>query len=154
MKAQEKLNRISDIFHRAIEAEVSNCYEYGKPRSNIITLWNIKGDIYFCDKYHIVGDGDGGNELLTKIFDPDFSHTAPTLVFSGNGDEYKDEYWLKLGYSDINSTSYFIKKQNSDQVYRLNNEDILENEEFKKYIVQIITDIAPDSVAEVQQLLA
>ncbi len=120
-----------------------------------ITSYNVKGDMLFLDKYTLVGDGDGGNELISQINGCP-SNTGILFIIPDDSSEMC-KFWLCLDHPsfEIFDDSYFVKEsQNNTHLYRLDCEEMLENEEFRHIILQMFKDIAPECVKDIDHLIA
>lgn len=160
MEAREKFLEICKIFNETIEAEVRKYFKRNDSQSDSdkskITFYNIKGDMLFLDKYQLVGDGDGGNEVLSNINGRKEFHDAPTFIIPEEPLE-ESKFWLYLEHP--NSVryfgSYFIKEtRDNTRIYRLDGEAMLESEDFKKCILQMFEDIAPERLEEIRKLVS
>lgn len=160
MEAWEKFLEICKIFNETIEAEVRKYFKGNDSQSDSekskITFYNIKGDMLFLNKYRLVGDGDGGNEVLSNINRGKEFQEAPTFIIPGEPLE-EAEFWLYLEHPNSvrYCSSYFIKEiRNNTRVYRLDDEAMLESEDFKKCILQMFEDIAPERLEEIRKLVS
>ena len=161
MEAREKFLEICKIFNETIEAEVRKYLKRNDSQSDSekskITFYNIKGDMLFLNKYQLLGDGDGGNEVLSNINGRKEFQEAPTFIIPGDTLE-ETEFWLYLQHpNSVRSycSSYFIKEtRNNTRIYRLDDEAMLESEDFKKCILQMFEDIAPERLEEIRNLVS
>lgn len=161
MEARQKFLEICKIFNEIIEAEVRKYFQKDTSQSNSekskITFYNIKGDMLFLNQYQLIGDGDGGNEVLSNINGGKPFQEAPTFIIPDDPIE-NTEFWLYLKHPNSirdYCSSYFIKEtRNNTRVYRLDDEKMLENEEFKRCILQMFEDIAPERLEEIQKLVS
>lgn len=158
---QEKYLKLREIFNEVIEAEVRKYLKINKHQlketegsDSKITFFSVKGSIFFLSKYELVGDGDGGNEAVKQAEDINFLNEAPTFIIP---DELgKDRFWLHLERPDIEheDRSYFFKEaHDKTRLFCLYGEDVISDDEFKKLIMQMMKEIAPERIEEVQQLL-
>lgn len=164
MDTRQRFLELRKIFNEVIEAEVrkyfSKCSgEHGQQldsEKSKITFYNIKGDMIFLDKYELIGDGDGGNEMISQVNGGNSSNEAPTFIIPDDSPEMC-KFLLHLEhpfYEDFDD-SYFCKESHDDaRIYRLDCEDMLENAEFKKVIQQMFEDIAPKRAEEIKHLIA
>ena len=152
MEARQRLLEIRRIFHEAIEKEARY---YLSNQESRITFFNIKGRMIFLHKYELIGDGEGGNELVSQIEGRNTFNEAPTFIIKG--DCYgATNFWLYLERPDIehDDESYFVKEREQKTIYRLDSETMLESKEFKKVFLKMMEDIAPERLDEVRRLLA
>lgn len=155
MEKRQKLLGICKIFNDCIETEVRKYFNQSDAEKSKITFFNIKGDMLFLDKYQLIGDGDGGNEVLQQINTGNTYYETPTFIISGDSLEM-DNFLLHLEHPSGESlcVSYFIKETHEHtNIYRLNSVEMLESEEFKSCIIKMFKDIAPERLKEVEQLL-
>lgn len=167
MDKRQKFLRLREIFHEVIEAEVRKHLESDvecsdttpdSPKSKIY-FSNVRGDMFFChDKYILQGDGTS-NDVIRQIYGGNEIHGAPTFAIrtSQLGNHV---FSLYLERPDIrrDDESYFIRDPHDlyikDTAYRLDREEMLENDEFQKCILEMIGDIAPERLEEVRRLVA
>lgn len=165
MDTRQRFLEFRKIFNEVIEAEVGKYFSKGSgehgqqldSEKSKITFYNIiKGDMIFCDKYELIGKGDGINEVISNICKLNAFTTGPTFIIPDNSSEMCN-FWLHLDLPVYQSTddSYF-RKESHDQtlIYRLDCENMLENEEFKSVIMQMFEDIAPERAEEIKRLVA
>lgn len=155
MEIQQKFLKIRKIFNDVIEEEVRKYLS--ESQSSKVTFFNIfRGNMFFLDKYELIGDEDGDNEVLSQIYGRNFLNEAPTFIIPDDSSE-GCTFLLYLERSDYknNDRSYFIKESHKGaRVYRLDREAMLENEEFKKCILQMFKDIVPNRTKEVIELIS
>lgn len=139
---------VRKLFQEVIQEEVG---KYFRGEESKITFFNnMKGTMIIANNYELVGDGDGSNNAIASFFNENIFHQAPTFIIPGDNIG-ESVFWLYLEYPDYKDRdrSYFSKYVDDVESYTLRGEEMLKNEEFKSIIMQMITDIAPDRLAEV-----
>lgn len=164
MDKRQSFLELRKIFNEVIEEEVRKYFstdgkthdQKADSEKSKVTFYNIKGDMIFLDKYELVGDGDGGNEMIYQINGTNSSDEAPTFIIHDDSPEICN-FWLYLdhpAFEDFDD-SYFLKESHDGtHIYRFEYENMLESEDFQRIIVQMFEDIAPDRVEEIKRLIA
>ena len=79
MGIQQKFLKIRKIFNDVIEEEVRKYLS--ESQSSKVTFFNIfRGNMFFLDKYELIGGEDGDNEVLSQIYGRNFLNEAPTFI--------------------------------------------------------------------------
>ena len=173
METQQKYVEIRRIFNEVIEEEVrrylnrkavSPSTELDFPKSKI-EFCNARGDMIFLGyKYKLLGIGyvDSFNPVTMQIDGTNSEQLAPTFIIQGFNNE-RCLFYLHLELPEIQheDNSYFIKEPRNigkssrlPIIYDLHGKEMLESEDFKKCILEMICDLAPERLSEVQQLFA
>lgn len=166
MDTRQDLLEIRRIFNKMFEEVVWNFlnkYPYlGDPEigslDREISFFISSGDMYFCKgKYHLIGDGKGSNPLLDQLYERNIKHKSPTFAIKVPS-HHNGIYLLHLDRTDTLSedNSRFIKhlniEESNPQIF--NREEMFRSEDFKKCILQMVKDIAPDWLYKFEAILA
>ena len=170
METWQNFLEIRRIFCDVIENEVRNYLnrkavsrdtQLDFPKSKI-DFFNVYGDMIFLGyKYELLGDGKGRNSILERVDGK--THSLASTFLIQNLDKERCVFRLFLAIPDSVHTysSYFekvLRKSDTpsfgNTVYHLDGEEMLECSEFKKCFLEIIKDLAPERLDEVQSLLA
>ncbi len=166
MVTRQNLLEIRRLFNEMLEEVVGNFvkkYPYmGNPSigslDREISFLISEGDMYFCKgKYHLLGDGEGSNPVLDQIYGRNTMHEAPTII-SKIPHHSNCFYLLHLERTDTLSEgfSYFVRSLQTAN-FKLAiyvREEMLESEDFKNCILQMVKDIAPAWLYKFESLLA
>lgn len=166
-----RLLEIQSIFSKVVENEVSKYYyskhkpyESYKEKKSCITLWSDDGDAYFCDKYILLGNGNGTNNALDRILGKSQPHSYSNMLIFGDGNKV---CWLNLphpmgiahGIGNDSRICSFIEftfespDSNTGEGTRFDDVEILESDSFKQFIFMFIKDVAPENLSKIQKIL-
>lgn len=172
MQPQEKLLKLREILCEEVSSEIISQYyadhpeqTYHGPRpKGIISMVDPSGNLLFGKKYELITN-NGCRSIISSCALLTFSKSkAYTFMFYGD-DILREFNHFSLHFDSPESDrnfNYFAKdnhKANAsygqdEYEYFLKNEEMLENPEFKEHFLELIQDIAPERVSEVQELLA
>ena len=99
-----RLQEIKRVFSEVLEAEVKKYYfkkvkpsKKYKHENTHITLWNNDGDAFFCDKYILLGNGNGTNNALIRALGERHPNCYSNMLIYGDNTHV---FWLNLPHPD------------------------------------------------------
>ena len=172
MNPQERLLKLREILTEEIDNEIINQYYADHPEQTyrgqrprgIITYIDGSGNIFLCNKYELIANNGSRGMMTTCMLLFRSNLKGYTLMFYGDDILNPfNHFTLRMDFPDSNTNLCYFSKDNhklgspygrDENEYLLKNEEMLENPEFKMYFLQLICDIAPERIGEVQELLA
>lgn len=166
-----RLQEIKRVFSEVLEAEVKKYYfkkvkpsKKYKHENTHITLWNNDGDAFFCDKYILLGNGNGTNNALIRALGERHPNCYSNMLIYGDNTHV---FWLNLPHPDgikkgvnrQNRTCSFVEFTFEDSDSKTGNEErfeslsILESREFRRFFLTFIKDVAPEKLSYIQRIL-
>lgn len=146
MGAEQRFLEIRKIFNEVIAGEVKKYLENSESK---ITRFEASGSMIFCNKYELCGNGHGSNDVIDGL--KGLTNDVPIFYIHHNNTTFT----LMLQHMFINRwSSCFSEVSDGEKEAKIwKNEEMLENEEFKEIFLQMMKDIAPERLEEVQKLL-